>query len=125
MIWIGRSARAVLTVVSLVAMAGCGNSSAPEQKTGSAEQPLLGPNCVIQRPYGWHADNGAGGRSCRDDARGVLTLRPGETFTFSGETAISVGSVTVVCHSNGDGMWDETEKSCVPPNGGGGSSGAP
>jgi hypothetical protein len=82
-----------------------------------------GPACVIQRPYGWHAYSEAGGRSCAETVRGTLTMSPGQSFTMFSNFLVGRGSVTVVCHTNGDGRWDEIDKTCVPGGGGGGGGG--
>jgi len=107
-----------LLLASLSLATACG-VTAEDDATDSAEQALLGPDCVIQRPYGWHANSGGVGASCAENVRRqTLTLHPGEQRTFSANSRLSHGSVTVMCHVNGDGRWDDTDVFCFPGGGG-------
>jgi hypothetical protein len=111
----------VMVSLSLLFATACGVTTDEEEATDSVDQALLGPNCVIRRPYGWHANSGGVGASCFEGVRRqTLTLPPGGQATFVGNSGLSHGSVTVVCHTNGDGLWDEIFKSCFPGGGGGG-----
>ncbi|MEO8548808.1 MAG: hypothetical protein ABI678_02500 [Kofleriaceae bacterium] len=92
--------------------------TAEDESTDSAEQ-ALGPSCVIQRPYAWHANSGGVGATCFESvSRQFISLAPGESETFFASSTLSHGSVTVVCHLNGDGLWDDIFKSCYPGKGG-------
>ncbi|HEX8111851.1 MAG TPA: hypothetical protein VF516_29165 [Kofleriaceae bacterium] len=106
-----RSSRilAVLLSLPMCVVTACAADTAPEATT---TQPILS-GCHILRPYGW--DNGFTVCSEPEYTYGSIDLGPGESATFySGDYGYpyGTGSVTVVCHSNGDGGWDETNRTC-------------
>jgi hypothetical protein len=81
------------------------------EDTGTTTQ-ALGPNCHVLRPYGWSSNV----RTCSEGSFGdtFIDLVPGQRITFEagGGPIFGVGSVTVTCDSNGDGLWTESRKSC-------------
>lgn len=106
-----------LAVLPLCVAAGCGVDAADEgTETTSEAQPVTG-GCIVLRPYGWTVL----GVSCVGSGTTTLQLAPGQSVTFfsGGGGTIGQGSVTVVCHSNGDGGKDEVDKTCFPSSGGG------
>jgi hypothetical protein len=102
---------AALVSLPMWLAAGCGvDPVEDDQDTASETQEVLS-GCHILRPYGWHRL----GVNCVDDGGSApLDLAPGQSFTFfsSGNGVIGSGRITVVCHSNGDGRWDEINRSC-------------
>jgi hypothetical protein len=114
-----------LLLASLSLVTACGVTS-EDDTTDSAEQALLGPRCTIVRPYAWHANSSGVGANCFESAaRSFIALNPGESVTFFSTMKFSHGSVTVTCHANGDGLWDESFRSCFTGDGGGGGGGEP
>jgi hypothetical protein len=109
---IGRSRRSwsagVISVSLCFAMA-CGvDSQEIEDDVSSQSQELTG-DCHILRPYGWHVNF-----QCSEAVNNTtLTVHPGRSVTLTaGGGFHGEGSVTLVCHANGDGRWDETKKTC-------------
>jgi len=112
-----------LAVLPLCVAAGCGVDAAEEgTETTSEAQPVTG-GCIVLRPYGWNGLNAA----CVGTGTTTLQLAPGQSVTFFSTQRGTIGqcSVTVVCHSNGDGGKDEVNKSCVLLPGGNGGGGQP
>ena len=108
-----RSSRILASVLSLplCVVTACAMDTA-DQTTTTSQAILSG--CHILRPYGWESP----AWYCAEpqETYGSIDLGPGEGATFySGfYDGLGIGYVSVVCHSNGDGSWDEVAKSCAP-----------
>jgi hypothetical protein len=105
-----RSSRILAALLSLPLCMVSGCLAEPED-TGTATQ-ALGPNCHVLRPYGWSSRV----RACSEGSFGdtFIDLSPGERITFEagGGPIFGIGSITVTCHTSGDGLWSESRKSC-------------
>lgn len=109
----------ILALIPLSLVAGCGIDGDQDPETASEAQSVTG-ECVILRPYGWSSRTNTCGESFANTT--TLHLPPGRSTTFvsSPLPGLGTGRVTVVCHSNGDGRWDEVDKICRSGGGGGG-----
>jgi hypothetical protein len=109
---LGGSAWTAVLASLLCFTTSCGVEPAEDDpETASAAQPVTG-GCHILRPYGW---SGVYPTCVESQFNNVpLDLAPGESFTFFSGNIVGtgVGRVTVVCHLNGDGRWDEVDRSC-------------
>jgi hypothetical protein len=76
-------------------------------------QPALGPDCIVQRPYGWESAVAECSEGGSDEQ---LILAPGEPFEFFSAPFVDLGSghVIITCDANGDGLWKESSKVCKP-----------
>ena len=99
------------------AAVSCLDSPDEDAETATVSQPVQA-GCSIRRPYGWDGP----AAFCVESQRNTQTLflRPGERFEFDSVPIVGLGSgfVVVTCHANGDGLWDENPKVCIPRIGG-------
>jgi hypothetical protein len=103
----------ILALASLPLMAvGCAAEPGDPQTETTTQN--LGPNCVIQMPYGWSV--GVNVCSASPLRHNLITLEPCHQVTIPSAPVVGhgQGSVTLVCDCNGDGQWAETNKICQP-----------
>ncbi len=104
----------VLAAMLPLALAACVADAGEDETDTTTQDVILRGSCTIRRPYGWSVQY-----YCAE-APGVpspLYLAPGRSTTFRSYPYAGMGQgyVTVTCHSNGDGLWDETAKICTRP----------
>jgi hypothetical protein len=102
-----------LALLPLWLSAGCAADSGEDPQTETTTQ-NLGPNCVIQMPYGWSV--GVNVCSASPLRHNQITLEPCHQVTIPSAAVVGhgQGSVTLVCDCSGDGQWVETQKTCQP-----------
>jgi hypothetical protein len=113
---IGRTRRSwsvAVTSMSLCFALACGVDSPDDGDDVSSQSQALTGDCLIRRPYGWHVIF-----QCSEAvSERTTTVHPGQSITvFAGGGFHGDGSVTLRCHANGDGNWDELAKSCKRGN---------
>jgi hypothetical protein len=100
-----RSWTAIATSILLSVASACVGMENEEDEVSSQSQAVLS-DCIILRSYAWH--------QCSENVPNqTLVLSPGQSRTFfAGGGLHGLGSIKVICHTNGDGDWDEDDETC-------------